>query len=484
MTEDADSEAKIPPPEPPPPQPESKLRRFWPIIPLGLILLALMLEDLHVMGWSPFETDSCGVAELDQSSFSAKLYNPLAEWGVHHTGNPQVAILYIDAATEPPELLTNTCASRVFLARLVGDLNKLNPNVIVIDKFYTEAACGEGDKNTIFKTALGKSNAPVVIGQPTHPLTSSMSEGCIGLSPGMKFDPKANVRIGLTRLNADTLQVPTRWPVFNDLDNPSAPPVLQGPNAGDTLSLVAARAQWPGIDTSPAMAKLLDAGTHPYTTFLDLPNLHAMTVICSVEAKPLYADGTPVPCDQKKWKQDPNSLDGKQLSLKGKVVVIGDVTEGDMQPFPTQVQSFPSGQVPGVYLQANYIESLLDQRFLTQTPTWVTVTFLMVFVIGNYCLYWAHNKKGKPLLSLEKALIGSVILLGCMLVLALAALLGFDYFTPVWALWGAGFFLVFRYLESSGHHRSQQLMGEIAGAHSEGPAHQPEVAPAPPEEKG
>ena len=120
-----------------------KLGQFWPVIPLGLILVALMFEDLHVMGWSPFESDSCGTAELDQSSFSARLYNPLAQWGVHHAGLPDVAIVYIDSTTEPAELLTNTCASRLFLAKLVEDLNKLRTNVIVIDKYYSENACGE-----------------------------------------------------------------------------------------------------------------------------------------------------------------------------------------------------------------------------------------------------------------------------------------------------------------------------------------------------
>ncbi|HEY4380756.1 MAG TPA: CHASE2 domain-containing protein [Acidobacteriaceae bacterium] len=471
-------------PDPHPPEHWTirRLRQFWLVIPLGLILLALMMEDLHVMGWSPFESDACGVAELDQSSFSAKLYNPLAEWGVRHTGSPQVALIYIDSSTEPPELLTNTCASRVFLARLIQDLNKLNPNVIVIDKFYTDAACGEADKNATFKSALSTSSAPVVVGRPTHPLADSSSlQGCMGLSSGMTFPPGANVRVGLTRLNADTLKVPTRWPVFDDS---SEKPVLQPPEAGDTLSLVAAKAQWPGIEQSPPMARLLDAGTHPYTTFINLPNIHAMTAICSAEENPLYADGTPIPCDQKKWKQDSNSIDGKQLNLKGKVVIIGDITEADMQPFPTEVQPFPSGQVPGVYLQANYIESLLDQRFLTQTPMWVTVLFLMLFVIGIYCLYWAHGADGKPLLTLEKAGIGSVLLLSIMIVLDIAALLAFNYYTPVWALWGAGFFMVFRYLESSGHHRSQHLLGKLGGAHSGGQSHHLEGESKSPEAKG
>ena len=475
-----------------------KLKQFWPVIPLGLILVALMFEDLHVMGWSPFGADACGIAELDESSISAKLYNPLAEWGVHHSGDPQVAIVYIDATTEPAELLTNTCASRLFLAKLVEDLNKLHPNVIVIDKYYSEDACGEPKTNEIFKAALGASKAPVVLGQPTHPLAdSSKLQGCIGLSHGMTFASGSNVRFGLTRLNSDPLKVPVRWPVFDDLDHPGATPVLLPPEAGDTLALVSAQAQWPSIEKVPPMPKLLDAGTHPYTTFLGLPNIHAMTAICTAEAMPVYADGTRVPCDANKCRRDAKSIDGNQLDLKGKVVVIGDISDQDMQPFPQQVQPFPSGQVPGVYLQANYIQSLLDQRFLTETPVWVTLACLMLFVIGIYCLYWAHDRNEKPLLTPEKALLGSVILLGGMALLSVGALLALNYFTPVWALWGAGFFLIFRYLEASGHHRSQHLLGKLGGAkHSAERVRHPDPtsvpdststfkdSPTPPEEKG
>jgi hypothetical protein len=479
--------------DPHPKQPEStswamrKLRQFWPVIPLGLILIALMFEDLDVMGWTPFGAVQCGITELDESSLSAKLYNPLAQWGIHHTGIPQVAIVYIDPTVEPAELLSNTCASRVFLAKLVQDLNKLHANVIVIDKYYSEDACGEKDKNDFFKATLGGSAVPVVLGQPTHPLSSNAKlEGCMGMSRGITFPAGANVRFGLTRLDTDPLKLPTRWPVLNDLDHPNGTPVLLPDEAGDSLSLVAAKAQAPTIESIDPMPKLLTAGTHPYTTFVDLPSIHAMTAICTAEDKPVYSDGTPVPCDTQKWKQDAANIDGHQLNLMGKVVIIGDIADADMQPFPKVVQPFPAGQVPGVYLHANYIQSLLDQRFLTQTPLWLTITFLMLFVIGIYCLYWAHDKNEKPLLTPERALIGSLALLICMVLLSVGALLALNYFTPVWALWGAGFFLVFRYLEASGHHRSQHLLGKLSGMRkheAESDQHTEKPAPSS-EEKG
>ena len=437
--------------------PKQLLRQFWPVIPLAILVAFLMLEDLQVL--APVGVDNCGIAELDETSFSAKLYNPVAEWAVHHTGSPQVALVYIDPQTEPTEVLTNTCASRLFLAKLIGDLNQLRANVIVVDKFYSQTACPDQATNATFEAALAASSAPIVVGQPTHALAdSSKLAGCLGLSQGMVFPP--NVRTGLTRLNADPLQIPLRWPVFDDLDRPNATPAALPDAAGDTLSLVAAKAQWPDIETSQLMPKLLEEGMHPYTTFLNLPNIHAMTAVCTAEAKPVYADGTPVPCDQKKWRQDPRSIDGKSLNLTGKVVVVGDVSENDMQPFPRDLPPFPSGLVPGVYLQANYIESLLEQRFLTETPLWITLVLLAVFAVGVFGLYRARDKEHKPLLTPRKALIASVILLAVMAMLGFLLLLGLNYYTPVWALFAAGLILVLRQRMAEGQVSNQATLGK------------------------
>jgi hypothetical protein len=46
-----------------------------------------------------------------------------------------------------------------------------------------------------------------------------------------------------------------------------------------------------------------------------------------------------------------------------------------------------------------------------------------------------------------------------------------SYFTPLWALWGAGVFMVFRYLEATGHHRSMHLMGHLAASQHHAAAH-------------
>jgi CHASE2 domain len=455
-----------------------KLRLFWPVIPLLVILLALMLSDLgDFMGYSPFGKDPCALSETDQGSISAKAYLPLARWALRYTPTPSVAMIYIDPASDPPDLLTNTCASRAFLARLITALNTLRAHVIVIDKYYSADACAELDKTAALTTAMQDSTAPIVVGQLTHALAHSTNlPGCVALTPRQDFKtPK--VRYGLTLLDSDDLKIPLRWPVFSEPSappptpsqpKPPTPPSTQLPDAsGETLALVAAKLVAPNIESYRSVATLLDKGIAPYTTFLDkLPHITALTALCSAESAPRAPiDGQPGDALCKPWVRDPNNLDGNQLSLNSKIVVIGEVSDQDMHAFPTDLSPFASKQRPGVFLQANYIQALLDHRFLEEIPLWLTLTCLIVFVIGVYCLYWSHDKEGEPHLSAEQAGIYSAIVLAVMVLISILALLGMSKFTPLWALWGAGVFVVFRYLEASGHHRSQHLLAHLTGHH-------------------
>src|ERR1019366_1565048 len=113
----------------------------------------------------------------------------------------------------------------------------------------------------------------------------------------------------------------------------------------------------------------------------------------------------------------------------------------------------------GVFLHANYVQALLDRRFLLEIPMPITIVGLVLYVLAVYCLYWAHDGRGKPLFSVDKAGLWSLALLAGILALSFLGLVTLGYFTPLWALWGAGVFMVFRYLEATGHRRSEELLG-------------------------
>ena len=212
------------------------------------------------------------------------------------------------------------------------------------------------------------------------------------------------------------------------------------------------------------LRKLLSKQIDPYTTFPDLPNITALTAMCSAEPSP-RADIDGQPGDElcKPFAKSPDDLNGQHLSLAGKVVVIGDLSEQDLKPFPTTEAPFPPNRRPGVFLQANYVQALLDHRFLLEIPMPITIGGLVLYVLAVYCLYWAHDATGRPLLTLEKAGLLSLTLLSCIVALSFVGLVALGYFTPLWALWGAGVFMVFRYLEAVGHRGSEELLGHLAG---------------------
>jgi hypothetical protein len=442
-----------------------KLRHYLPIFPLVLIMLVLMIPELDKMGYIPWGSNPCDLQEIDQGGFSGKLYAPITNWALRVTPTPVVAIVYIDSKTQPPEVLTNTCAARVFLSRLIEDLNTLRANVIVIDKYYSADSCTEKDKNTIFIDALNKSVIPVVVGLPTYALTeaSKGTSSCLALSPQFDFGNKANVHFGLTRLNSDTLKLPLRWPVFQE-NGPGVAPkqIPENTGVGDSISLVAARQQDPNIEKDSSVQKLLTMHLHPYTSFLDelddpskpsgkpvIHSINAMTVVCSTEKNPHDAYGNLIDPDScKGMVQLPNNLDQHNLQLSGKIVVIGDQSDADMQPFP-------GGDRSGVWLQANYIQSLLDRRFLREVPLGITLIGLVLFIFVVYGLFWYVENA-------ERALFAGLAVLAVIIIVTLGILVSTSYFTPLWALWGAGVLVGFRYLETKAHHLSAHLKEEHA----------------------
>jgi hypothetical protein len=115
------------------------------------------------------------------------------------------------------------------------------------------------------------------------------------------------------------------------------------------------------------------------------------------------------------------------------------------------------------------VQSILDHRFLTAIPTGVTFGLLVIYVFTVYCMYWAHDREGAALLSIEQAGLLSLSLLAGICFLSIIILVTTSYFTPLWALWGAGVFIVFRYLEELGHSRGEHLLGQLTEHHSKAP---------------
>jgi CHASE2 domain-containing sensor protein len=427
------------------------------VVPIVAVLVVLLLYDLNETEHMPWAEDPCRLHDSEQNSLSARMYLPIATWALRYTPTPRVAILTIDSDTRPASITTNSCESRAFLARLIQHLNALAVQAIVIDQYFSPDYCTEAEKTAKFVDAVAASNVPVVLGQGTHTLSKAKSSGgCLALGKRLDTPTKSTVSYGLTRLVSDDLKVPLRWPVFKEPSPADAAPQQLPADSGDTLAFAAAKLVDPDIEANPTVARVLSGGYYPYTTFIDLPEVNAMTVMCSVEHEPHDIFGNKLGNDCAGWVRPVDRLDGSHLNLRGKIVVIGAVFPSDMKPFP-------AGDRPGVYLQANYIQSILDHRFLLEVPTGITLTLLTTFMLVVYSLYWAHDEAGKPLLSRTKAALWSVALFAGLVLLSLVVLITTSFYTPLWALWAAGAVMLIRYLDAVGHYHGEHLAGNLAG---------------------
>jgi CHASE2 domain-containing sensor protein len=171
------------------------------------------------------------------------------------------------------------------------------------------------------------------------------------------------LRDAIVNIDRDTRKLPLKWLVYRnkaDMDH-DADQVWR-----ETLALQAAEAYEKDNFKAehPNLAKLLDPVTEPYISFFDMDlykpyRYLAGFALCGREVKP-GEDATACP-------GSPNGL----AALSGKIVVIGEISSDQ------DVQSTVVGRIPGVYLQANFIEALLDDRYYEGSPA---LNYMLGFV--------------------------------------------------------------------------------------------------------
>jgi CHASE2 domain-containing sensor protein len=251
------------------------------------------------------------------------------------------AVVEIDPERDPGSVgLQDLCRQRQMMAVLIRRIAAAMPSVIVIDKFFGETSC-PGGINAALIAAMSEVNAkiPVVVGR-------RIAEGKYlqpSLLSGLGF------REAIVNIDRDTRKLPLKWLVYRnkvDMDRETSQVWRE------TLALQAAEAYEKGNLEArrPDLAKLLDPVRNPYISFLDLDQFKpyrylAGFVLCGREVRP-GEDATACPGSQ-------NAL----AALSGKIVVIGEINS-DQDTKTTVV-----GRIPGVYLQANFIEALLDDRY-------------------------------------------------------------------------------------------------------------------------
>jgi CHASE2 domain-containing sensor protein/class 3 adenylate cyclase len=303
-------------------------------------------------------TESGGVA---QATFTfSGLYQKL----VAAPRNPiphYTAVVEIDPDRDPGSIsLLDVCGQRKLMTALVTRLAAARPGAIVIDKYFGERACpGNINENLIAAMTEVNAKVPVVIGRRVAPESDDdylLPSWLSGLG----------LREAIVNIDPDTRKLPLKWLVFPskaDKDHDTRQVWRE------TLALTAAQAYEKGqLEAEhPRLAKLLNPVKHPYISFLDLDQfkpyrLLAGFVLCGRPVKQ-GEDATACPASP-----------GDLGVVSGRIVVIGEITDQD-------IKSTVVGRMPGVFLQANFIEALLDDRYYEGYPV-LNYVFGFVFLAG------------------------------------------------------------------------------------------------------
>jgi hypothetical protein len=143
------------------------------------------------------------------------------------------------------------------------------------------------------------------------------------------------------------------------------------PEWRNAIALEAARAYDSKLLTKyPSLQQLITSGDYPYLSVIprgDFTSYLAGDILCaSDEQQP----GMSEPCGRRKSRNEDLQY------LRGRIAIIGEISR-DMDVHFTVI-----GQVPGVVLQANYVEALLDERYFRPVSPWVDYLIGFLFFVA------------------------------------------------------------------------------------------------------
>ena len=282
----------------------------------------------------------------------------------------------------------NVCASRAFFTALIPAVARLHPAVIAIDKTYSENACDDHAINDAFRAALLHTPMPIVLGMPTHLPSEEQqrsARSCLVQSPGLRFAAGQSdapvfahhVYASPTQVDSDPLQIPLAWRVIRAGQGEQTQPkaILL-----DTLPLQAAELARPELRTDPTLLKLKRESYDPFAKLLRrgvLPRVGALALLCAGSEHATVASHN--------WGICP----GASVSppdLVGKVAVIGDLKDTDKH-------TLPEGEIYGVFLQAQYIEALLDRAYWRHwDPNWERYGLLAFLTFDTFGVWYLAPK--------------------------------------------------------------------------------------------
>ncbi len=358
-------------------------------------------------------------------------YQPLLKAGNRTPRNRFVRIATLSDQREPGELFANICKQRVFMARLIQKLQSAGPSLIVIDKYFSPNSCPDSNDpgNRMLDEAISTTQIPIVLGihtldaeqlklrAPVSKLEEDhLKRAGLVLTSTLQFPNSSGlVSYGLIRLNHDSRKIPLEWRAYQSRSDLSAP--HGQPISMPTLSLLAAEQVDPNLSGEARIKYLLARGEHPYTGFLsekEIPTFSSLDLLCGPEFS-----------SSSDWLHCELS-DYQNQSIRNHIIVVGNSTD-DNDIDPSVI-----GRVPGVVLQANYIESLLDDRFLKPVPVlWnILINLSVAFLIGF--LFLATSLQKHWVVSPERLAIASLVIALFLWIVSYLVAVHVGYYLAIW----------------------------------------------------
>jgi hypothetical protein len=380
------------------------LRFVVRLLPFVVLVLLTLAQDSPP---APENSPTSAYLKILSSDFwyaqaVGKPQPPSRHVAVVAVGRDMPAAFAQHSTLDPKQTLSLPCRRRAYLADLFKSLTALSPKVVVVDMWLETEACSDQPSTELLLDEVNQfsGRVPVVFGvgsfNPTQILTNWPAEfaGVMSRQPPLRStelvmrpiihpgsQTNRQITEGMTEVDFDNRQIPLSWAVY---DSFASVGTAGQPVRRDTLAIAAVRA----FDPSPAqilrrIGALRPDGTpqqstqsFPYTNFLreeELPIARSVDLICAAPPTDFWKEN----CSQ-----SPHSAANPEM-FKDKVVVVGLAGTGD------DIHPSVIGVVPGMILQANYVESLLDGRVFQSVPSVIQIVAGLLW-LG--ILFWLSSR--------------------------------------------------------------------------------------------
>ena len=386
-------------------------RKWWLLLVYILLLLAPMLFEQS--------SEFFGIGECENIPLTVKLFHQrLCTAGYF---KPRVHFTRLITLSKKSEPIEDKCEGREFLAKLLLRLKDMGPAVVVIDKWYSPGICRNSPGTASLKSAILQlsEKVPIVLGEDSDTLDELRANADPNLSKLLQDgftekDQLANEPVlvpengktifyGLVRLNCDTRRIPLKWQVYLDEESVRQKHRVSLPSLSLTAATILDK------EVGENLRVFLNRGEHPLTNFLTddrFKPVHGMQIVC----------GTAPPSSEG-WRGC-NQAAGDDFDVKNKVVVIGEYSSDDEHRSVI-------GEIPGVVVQANYIEALLGDRYFRSH--WLDIA-LTILSFGLIYLLFERSK------SPNVGLLSALILVFCLWMVSYFAVIQLGYILTFWVV--------------------------------------------------